>query len=79
VRTYDAGGVLARGGAQPADHAEAGSLRELQVHDGEVDGVAVACGERLVLGSGGRHDLDAIGHRHQFHQALGDLRRILHD
>ncbi len=67
----------ARGGAQPADHAEAGALRELQVDDGEPDRVAVARGQRFVLGRGGRDHLDAVRHRDQLHQALGDLRGIL--
>jgi signal transduction histidine kinase len=62
---HDAGGMLARGGAQAPDHAEARALRELQVDDREVDGVPVARGERLVLGGGRGDDLDAIGHRHE--------------
>ena len=41
------------------------------------DGVAVAGGERLVLGGGRGDHLDAVGDGDELHQALGDLRRVL--
>jgi hypothetical protein len=72
----DAGGIRAGRGTEPANDAEAGALRKLQVDDRETDGMPVAGRQRFVFRRCRGNDLDAVRYRHQLDQPLGDLRRV---